>query len=362
MGQYGQRRNFFLLLKGVSLLFFIFSLNGCLFTYYVKSGVEQFKILSARKNIQSLIKDPKTPEDLKRKLQLSIEAQDFAESELGFKKTENYKSYVELDRPYVSWIVSVAHKDKLEYKMFDYAIVGELPYKGFFKKEEAIEEAESFKKKNYDTTVRGVTAYSTLGWFRDPILSSMTNRPDTDFVEVVLHESAHATLFIENSADFNEQLASFLGAQAARAFYLKKEGPDSKSIETMDKQLIDDKIFAQFLKKEIADLKAWYKEKSGQFTEEERQKRLDEIQSRFKKEIQPKFKLDSYKYFADTKLNNAFLLSLGTYMEDLELFEGLYKLKGHDLKKTLEYLMTLKSQKDPAQVLRNYLASSGKLD
>ncbi len=354
MGQSYQRWYFTLFLG----LFFV-TQSGCMTQYYISSSYEQMKLLSSRKDIDKVLKDPNVSQELKERLKLGREAQSYAVEQLGFAKTKNYQSFVKLDRPYVSWIVSVAHKDKLEYRMFDYAIVGKLPYKGFFNEEAAKKEAEKFKKKNFDVVVRGVTAYSTLGWFEDPILSSMTDRSEVAFVEVILHESAHATIFIEDHADFNEQLASFLGLQGAKHFYLHKEGEKSESLKKIETNLKDERLFAQFLKAEIKSLKDWYTEKSGDFTEDERQSRLAEIQKRYKEKIQPKIKTKSFDYyFGEGKLNNAYLLSLATYMEDLADFEDLYRKKGKDLRATISYLKTLEDSKDPAETLKQYVSEN----
>lgn len=354
MGQHYSSRRLGLLL--VTLI--AFSSSGCLLSYYVKSGYEQLKILNARKPLAEILKDPKMPEDIKEKLRLGAKAQDYAEAELGFTKTKNYSTYVELDRPYVSWIVSVAHKDRLEYLMFKYALVGELPYKGFFNHQEAEEEVKKFPESDYDTMMRGVSAYSTLGWFEDPILSTMITRSKATFIELVLHESAHATLFLKSNADFNEQLASFLGMEAAKRFFLKTEGENSENYKELLRLEADEKLFAEFLNDEIAKLKNWYDVNKGLYTEEQRSARLNEISERFKKEIGPLLKTPAYDFFQKTKVNNALLLSLGTYLEDLHLFDLLLQKKSGDLKATLEYLKTLKNEKDPAQVLRSHVSSS----
>lgn len=355
MGQHNSRRRLYLFLVVCTIALHS---SGCLLSYYVKSGYEQLKILNARQPLDKILKDEKVPEAVKEKLRLGSKAQDFAENHLGFTKTKNYTSYVELDRPYVSWIISVAHKDRLEYKMFDYAIVGELPYKGFFNLPDAEKELKKFPIAEYDTMLRGVSAYSTLGWFEDPILSTMISRSKATFIELVLHESAHATIFIKSNADFNEQLASFLGMEAAKIFFLQTEGSESENFKELLRLEADEKLFAAFIKEEIASLEKWYSEKKGRYTEAERLARLETIREKFKKEIDPRLKTPAYDFFPNSNINNAVLLSLGTYLEDLYLFDLLLKKNEGDLKKTIEYLKTLKNEKDPAEVLKSYVSSS----
>jgi predicted aminopeptidase len=193
-------------------------------------------LLNKRVPIEDVLKDPKIKPEIKRKLRLAQKAEQFAEQELGLKPTDNYESYVELNRPYVVYAVNASYKNRLEGYTWHFPIIGDVPYKGFFSLEDAKEEEKLLLKKNLDTYLRGVTAYSTLGWFDDPILSSMMSYSDHYLVETIIHETVHATIYIKDNADFNEQLASFLGAKGAEKFYLKHEGPDSKTLKNIKKE------------------------------------------------------------------------------------------------------------------------------
>lgn len=196
---------------------------SCSLGYVIKSGYYQSKILLHREPIQNILKDTSIPDKVKKKLQLIQEVKEFSVRTLGLKTTNNYSTYVALKEPYVSWLVRGAYPYKLEPYTWWFPIVGTVPYKGFFVKQDALSAQSRLKKKGYDTYVRGVTAYSTLGWFHDPILSSMMSYPDSDLVNLIIHESVHATLFIKSSVDFNEQLASFVAQIGTQKFYLAKE-------------------------------------------------------------------------------------------------------------------------------------------
>ena len=202
----------------ISILLFL-GTTGCQFTYLVKSGYEQAKILARRVPLEEALNDASTSEDVKSKLRLAREAREFAERHLGLTKTNNYTSFVTLDRPDVSYVISAAPEYKLEAYLWSYPIVGSLPYKGFFEEAEAKEEATKMHSDGFDTHVRGVSAYSTLGYFNDPILSSMVRYKDEDLVNLIIHESVHATLYVKSSADFNERMAVFLGNKGTEAFY-----------------------------------------------------------------------------------------------------------------------------------------------
>ena len=132
------------------------------------------------------------------------------------KKTKNYSTFVNLHRPYVTYIVSAAPKNELKYYTWYFPIIGSVPYKGYFNEAGANGEARDLASEGYDTYVRGVTAYSTLGWFKDPILSSMLAYSDYDMVNTIIHETVHTTIYIKSNANFNERLASYLGDLGAR--------------------------------------------------------------------------------------------------------------------------------------------------
>jgi predicted aminopeptidase len=228
-----------------------------------------------------------------------------------------------------------------------------MPYKGFFNELDAKKEEEILQKENLDTYMRGVSAYSTLGWFKDPLLSSMLQYKDYDLVNTIIHETVHATLFIKHEADFNERLAVFMGNKGAEMFYQKEEGPDSPTLQTVKSENADDKLFSAWLSTKLKALETWYKDlPKGQQEEEKRQKQFAQLQEDFKKELLPQLKTETYKKFQNIKLNNARLLVYRTYMQDLGDFEKLYEKTGRDFKKFLEECRGLEKEKDPVAALK----------
>jgi predicted aminopeptidase len=328
-----------------------------MFTYIVQSGWEQSKLLSSRRPIEEVIKDPSVDGQIKQKLKLALEVRKFAEAELGFKPSKNYQTYVDLQRPYVTWIVTAAYKNRLEAYQWHYPIVGKMPYKGYFIEEDAHKEAKKFAPLEYDTWVRGVSAYSTLGWFQDPILSSMLRGDDPDIVELVLHESAHATLFIKGHADFNERLATFLGTIGTKEYYQKKDGPEALVLKSIAQRKNEEKIFSEFISHEVRSLKTWYEENKNH-TERDRDQRLLEINMRFKKNIAPQIRSGRYHYFGQLKLNNAVLLGFNTYVYDLSDFEKLLQKNNGDIKSFLAACAVLVDAPDPNSALKALVLDS----
>ena len=165
---------------------------------------------------------------------------------------------MQLDGPYVTYVVSAAPKDELVAYKWWFPIVGSLPYKGFPEPTGAHAEADELNKKGLDAYIRGVSAYSTLGWFSDPILSSMLEYKDYDLVDTIIHETVHATIYIKSEADFNERLAVFIGHKGTEAFYRQREGQDSKTLKAMADDTYDERLFSEFIFGEMHDLEAWY--------------------------------------------------------------------------------------------------------
>ncbi len=329
-------------------------LSGCQMSYYVSSAYNQFQILNSRVPVEEALQDPNLSDDEKRKLRLSQKVRDFAESELHLRKTKNYTSYVKLNRPYVTYVVSAAPKWELKHHHWTYPFVGKMPYKGFFEEQLALDEEKTLKEKDLDTYMRGVSAYSTLGWFRDPVLSSMFRYPDYDLVNTLIHETVHATIFIRNSADFNERLATFLGNKGMLQFYRQQEGESSANLKQALNEIEDDKLFSHFISREISDLEEWYKNQTDH-KEENRSARIKEIQQRFIKEIEPRLKTQSYVRFKTMELNNARLMLYKTYMEDLSDFEALYVQTGQDFKSFLKVCQQLESHPEPEVGLKELI-------
>jgi predicted aminopeptidase len=326
-------------------------LSGCNGTYYLKSAYHQMKLMNARVDVSEILKREDLKIEDRKKILIAQEAREFAEKVVGLKHTRNYSSFVQLDQPYVNYTLSAAPKWKLEHHQWDFLVVGKVPYKGFFSEAEGKAAEQTLIKQGFDTYLRGVSAYSTLGWFRDPLLSSMMRYSEYDLVNLVIHETVHATLYIKSSADFNERMASFLGNKGTEAFYLKKEGPQSATLVEVKADAQDDELFSDFISKELKDLAAWY-EANTLRDEAVRSARLAEINARFKSELQPKMKGKGYSKFGDRLLNNASLNVYKTYYKDHSDFEKLWQKSGADFKKFLQACKSLESEDNPEEALK----------
>jgi predicted aminopeptidase len=205
------------------------ALTGCsTVKYLVQAGKGQLAFANRARPISEVLEDERTDPRLKRLLSHIAPVKMYSE-ENGFKPTKNYTEYVKLDRPAAVYVVSACEALKFESKEWSFPIVGSFPYLGWFDLGDAKEYGKSLLEQGYDVDVRGARAYSTLGWFRDPVLSSMIPEGADalgELVDVVLHESVHATHYVNGQAYFNESLASFV-AERMTPGYLDRLGPEA---------------------------------------------------------------------------------------------------------------------------------------
>lgn len=345
------------LIRCVALGFIALSSLGCQLGYYLHSAYHQSLLLNSRESIDRALRSSSLTEEQKRKLRLVQEVKAFGEGELGLARSSNYTTFVKIDDPYVTYVVQAAYAWELKPYLWHFPFVGDVPYKGYFVKSMALEEAASFPKSDYDTYVRGVTAYSTLGWFQDSVLSTMLRYDDYELAELILHETTHTTLYIKSNADFNERMATFMGQEGMKLFYLKKEGPGSAQLRKAEDDSHDQKLFSEFITHELNSLKKWYLDNKGHVTAETKAARLKELQARFTSEVRPKMRSDDYRDFEKRQLNNAYLLSWQTYEYSLSDFQKLYDHFGGDFKKTLDWLKGLKGDAHPDQTLKKFVSS-----
>lgn len=309
-------------------------------------------IIYQREPIEKVLQQENLTDLERKKLNLVQDVRIFTAETLKLNIGKNYSTYVKLKNPYVVWAVNASPKWKLEHYLWHFPIVGSVPYKGFPDEKDAKEEANSLQNKGYDTFIRGVSAYSTLGWFNDPLLSSMLRYNEEDLVNTIVHESVHATLYIKSNADFNERLATFIGDKGAELFYESREGKNSSHLIAIKNENHDQKIFSQFISDEIKNLTQLFND-HPQEDLALRESHYTEIKKRFHELIKPQLKTTNYENFEKQPLNNARLLLFKTYIEDLSDFQALYdKLQG-DLPLFITKIKTLESVKNPIEALKS---------
>lgn len=292
-------------------------LTGCQLPYLMTGAVEQIKLLSSRQKIEKAIESVAMDEETKVKLAYALKAKDFA-IENGLNCKNNFGTFVQLDRPYVTYLVIASPKNEIKAKKWSFPIVGSFPYKGFFSEKQAKREVSKLQKKDFDTYMRGVTAYSSLGWFKEPILSSMLKYSKESLAETIFHECFHGTFFIKDEVEKNEQLAVFMGHHYLLKF-LKSIGEDKKyQEEVLSWQ--DQKLFTSFLENTLIQAQDFYKQESLN-----RDALFKKIGDSYESGLKPQLKVNNYDSIFLKDLNNAKLVAFKTYFHKFDSLEYVLK-------------------------------------
>ncbi|MDR0638773.1 MAG: aminopeptidase [Spirochaetaceae bacterium] len=258
---------------------------------------------------------------------------DFAMGTLGLKQSKNYTRYVDLDRDYLAAIVSACSPVAFERHTWWFPVVGRVPYKGFFNVEDARKESAKLRKKGLDVWVRPVDAFSTLGFFRDPLYSYMTDYPVHRLADLIIHELVHATIYIKSDSAFNESLAEFIGKEGARRYIETYYGLDSGQYRAIDAGNADNKAFVEFAQLIIKALDAVYTD--GALSHEEKLARKAAViagaQEDFAARYDSLFETENYRGFSTMQINNAYLDLYRLYNEEDSYFEDIYNSMGRDL-------------------------------
>ena len=340
-----------------SLLFLTVSLflQGCSLTYLAHVTTGQLRILEKKEAIQDVIRQKKLPPEKISKLRLIEDIRKFAFQQLGLSENKNYTEYVELDRDVVAFNLVVCPKDSLIPHSWWFPFAGRLSYLGFFNKHYALELQKEYDEEGYDTYLRGTSAYSTLGWFDDPVFSTMLAYSEEMLTNLILHELTHATIYKSGQTEFNEGAATFIGNRGAIAFLITKYGRNSFQHLEAVKGQHDDVIFSQFLRRAREKLKRYYEQPVSRAAKIQRREKLfEDIKTEFRK-IRAGFKTEAYAYFEGLPLNNAVIAGFGQYYHDLELFEKVWLRQNKDFKKTVKILKQAETREDPFEYLRMIL-------
>ncbi len=296
--------------RTAGLLAFIASATGC---YIIKQGQGQIDIVLNSRPIEEVYADPGLPESRARKLDLVLASRRFAEERLGLRPSRNYTTYFDTGRRAVTYVVSACRPDAFIPYTWWFPIVGSLPYKGFFDRADAEAEAAALRADGWDVTVGESTAYSTLGWFRDPVFSSMLSLSDASLASTVIHELVHGTVYVPGHADFNESLATFVGRQGALQLLEERHGRGSGAAEDARARFEDEALFDEFIADLHGRLAALY---GSALNREEKLAERAGIFDGARAELNslaPGFRTSSFRRLRDLELNNAVVVAQHRY-------------------------------------------------
>jgi predicted aminopeptidase len=266
------------ILRPIAVVAVGFALSACsTVSYYAHLAKGQGELVVHRRDVAAVVSDPTTDPVVKQRLVLSQQARQFATTHLHLPDNRSYTSYVKLDRPYVVWNVFATPRYSVEPVTHCYLFAGCVAYRGYFSHDKANAEAARLQARGDDVYVGGVPAYSTLGWFSDPILSSMMRWDDDELASTIFHELAHQLIYVKDDSAFNESFATFVQEEGLRQWRLSRGlAPQDNHGKAMDdgftslvldlrdrlKALyasgVDEQAMAAGKQRDIADFRARY--------------------------------------------------------------------------------------------------------
>ena len=339
--------------KCIAVLSLLF-LNGCALDsvpYLFQLASNQVSLLSKRQPIEEALKreDSGLTPQLRDRLKSIPDIRAFARR-IGLSPGGAYTQYAPVDLKV--YVVTAAEQTRLKRYEWWWPIVGSVPYKGFFSKEDAQQEIEKFRDRSKDTHVRTVRAYSTLGWFDDPIVPAMLRGSRASFVGLLLHESVHATFFRKDNTAFNEEAAVLIERAGTLMYLREKLGTDPKEIKDYREAIQKGEHFLGIIDAVYAELSRLY---ASEASDQEKLARREEI---FQKtlsahpQIERRLRAEKKETGLPVAFNNAYILAYRLYFENRNRMWGLYGRIGEDLPRMVSLLkQAAKAEGDPFEAL-----------
>ena len=333
-----------------------FLLTSCSPLYVLRAAYEESKILWRREPIEKALEKPDLDPETRDKFKLVLEVREYARDRLKLNVGGSYASYSYIDRANLTYVLTAAPKTELRPYTWWFLLVGRVPYLGFFSEEEAKAEAERFESDGYDTYIRTSPAFSTLGWFDDPLLTHLLKYDKVTLASVIFHELFHNTLYISGAGDFNESLANFVGGRAAILFFRDRYGEGSaehaQAVRAWDEEI----EFSRFIGGLAGSLREVY---AKDLPVGEKLRLKEEIISHGRKEWLERTAARTqhrFRGFGQMKVNNAVMIHFRLYLKELDLFESLYEAQGRDLPRLIGWVKGFSwNGREPFEALRQEL-------
>jgi len=335
------------LTRKVGLLLALAALCACSPAYVARSASGHAGLLWRRRSIQKTVDDPKTPPELKRKLQLALDVRKFAFESLAFTRSHVYETWTPVSGPAVTWLVSASERARLEPHLFRFPLVGSFPYQGHFRKDLAKAEAAELEAQGYDAAVFGASAYRTPFWIPDPLPETLLRESDGELVETLIHELMHGTVYFKNRTDFDEAVAVWAGARGAQRFLTERYGADSPQLKEWREEKEAERRSDAFYAELRARLEKLY---AGPGTDAEK------LKAREAEFAWGRAEAKTRDVFVPSTLNNAVVLAHDLYAPDPAPFDALFAAEDRDWAKTIAALRALDPRDPLAAVTRAAVA------
>ena len=332
--------------------------------YLVRAAWEEARILARRRAITDIVEDSATSPEMRRKLQVVLAARSFASDSIQLRARESFTTFSKLEHDTLVLVLSAAYRDRLKVYSWWFPIVGRVPYKGFFDFGAARSAARALDHDGFDVYLRPSPAFSTLGWFNDPLVSTSLNADSLDLANTVIHELTHNTFYAAGQAVFNESFANFVGARGSAWFFRSRNQPEAA--EEADARWGDDKLMAHFWERLYHAIDSAYKTHPGEDSGHVRERiaARDTVYRQARTELVevlgPQLHTIGPRVLERMRLDNAALMARRIYLTDLDLFDAVWMREGQDLKKTIARIIALAKSKpkDPFGALRGWVANT----
>jgi predicted aminopeptidase len=304
--------------------------------YLLRAAWEEGKILARRTPIIQLAAARDTPPALRAKLSLVLAARAFARDSLGLSTGQSFTSYSRLDRDTLVLVLSAAYRDKLKSYSWWFPVVGRVPYKGYFDFGEARRAERDLAAKGYDARLGAASAFSTLGWFNDPLLPTTLRADSLSVANTVIHELTHNTFYAPGGAVFNESFANFVGSRGAERFFLLRGQP--AAAQTVVDRWEDDKVLGRFWATLYARVDSAFKAIPGEEPDRVaariavRDSIYAQARVTLRDTIGPQLRTTKVSAIQRIRLDNAVLMARRVYLTDLDAFDAVLAKRGGDLR------------------------------
>jgi predicted aminopeptidase len=307
--------------------------------YLTRAGMEETRILQSRRPIADLVRDPATKPELRGQLQLVLDTRDYA-AQLGLVAKQTYTTYADVGRDTLLLNLSAAPKDCICPYTWKYPIVGRIPYKGFFDVRAGRREADRLAARGYDIYLRPAAAFSTLGWFNDPLLSTALTTDSVELAALVFHEIAHNSLYVRSATPFNESFAQLVAYRAAEHFFLARG--DSAAAHYAANRWHDEIVLGEYYDSLVARLNQLYgSHPTAEALDSGRWAAAAWARAQLEGPVGSQLKTYRIGRLAERPVNNAQLVGARIYRTRLDLFDRWYGANGHDVGKSVAALRDL---------------------
>jgi predicted aminopeptidase len=328
--------------------------------YLAKQGRYLLRYSTGAKNAESLIASPTTDAETRDFLLRAREIRRFAFERIGLRENGNFARYREVDREYLVSVVSACDAVSFDGYTWRYPFLGRLPYRGYYEREDANTEASRLKTEGWDVIVRPVDSFSTLGFTRDPLYSFMKKYSSFELASLIMHEQTHATLFVKGQAQFNEELATFVGEEGAFAWLRDAQGVDSPAYRAALNEIADSETFVALLRDLAGTLDREYR---APLSREEKLARKREIIAAFRQSFESgngkRFRTETYRAMDAPRVNNAYLALFSLYSDDVPLIRSYCeKVCGGDPRRLLVDARAFARRGDVKAQMRRALGAS----